>query len=75
MIIAMLAILCQAALVLIVVGIIYKIVWTIFDVIRLYAYYRCGKGNIFTTEEKISLGITEPKDYDPEPVVFEPDKL
>jgi len=54
----------QTLVVFLVVGVIYKIFWTIVDCIRMFIYYQLGKEDIFTTEEKIAYGIIEPNTVD-----------
>lgn len=52
------------------VGVIYKIFWTIVDVVRMFLYYRCGMKKIFTIQEMIDYKIIEETVVIPEPVVI-----
>ena len=73
MIIYLISLVAMAIAVFLVIGIIYKIFWTVFDNIRGYLHYRCGIEYLFTTEEKIAHGIIEPISYEPEVIVLNRD--
>lgn len=73
MILYILAILFQALIIFLIVGIIYKCFWTVIDVVRLFLYYKCGMKSIFTTQELIGHGIIKSNAIEPEVVVLDRD--
>ena len=54
-----------------VVAVIYKVFWTITDIIRMFLYYKCGMKNIFTNQELIDYKMIEPNSIEPDILVLD----